>query len=272
MSDTASVTIGINGVEVGEFKPNMFSTPQVHHFTRNFVPESTLLELLIVGSRQEYEAKENNSFYNQDSAVYVRLENGKTLYKDPDTGKYSWDEFNRSKFYFNPYYFDSEFLWNLRLGYVPFGSSLTYQWPLNYEQTLFSPSTVVIDDNNSWPGSIEVPDIDPLINDYFAVNQTGEVVNLHLDSIIDLKTLKSGDLLEISNGRELLSIDVKLDEEAQFIYEDPVVTCRPLLHSDIKTINPNGVVHYSKGIGRNTQELITLTLYDKQIQFTGRRL
>ena len=272
MSDTASVSIGINGVLVGEYKPNMFSTPQTKLFTRNFVPEATLLQLLIVGSRQQYDAKENQSFFNQDSAVFVRLANGLRLYRDPDTQLYSWEENKRSKFYFNPHYFDSEFLWNLRVGYVPSGVSLTYQWPLDYEQQLFMPSTLTIDDSNSWSGSKDIVDIEPLVNDYFSVDNQGQVVNLHLDGIIELQTLKSGDLLEISNGSEVLSLDVKLDEETQFMYQDPVVTCRPVVHQDIKTINPNGTVHYAKGLGRHTQELITLTLYGKQVQFTVRRL
>jgi len=272
MSDTASIGVNINGLHVGDFKPNMFNKPDKYLFTRHFIPEATLLQLLIVGSRQTYSAKDNNSFFNQDSAVFVKLEDGRTLYKNPDNGLYSWHETKRSKFYFNPHYFDSEYLWNLRLGYVPTSINLTYQWPINYEQELFVPTTVNISNSSSWPGESEILDIPPLVNSYFTTNDTGKLVNLNLNAIIDLKTLKSGDLLEITNGREILRIDVKLDEETQFNYRDPVVTCRPVLHADIETINPNGVVHYAKGMRRKTQELITLTIYDKQVQFTGRRL
>ncbi len=271
-SDTSSVGISINGNSIGNHKPNMFEAPDKYYFTRYFLPQEKLLQLLIVGSRQTYDAKENKSIFNQDSAVFIKLENGNCLYQDPITGKYSWDPIKRSKFYFNPHYFDSEYLWNLRLGYVPTGIKLTYQWPKNYEQLLFIPSTVTLGNSVGWAGAKDVPDIDPLVIDPFIVYDSGETVDINLNAIIDLKELKSGDLLEFTNGNETISLVVNIDEETLFNYQDPVIITRPILHADIETINPNGIVHYAKGMRQNTQELINLTLYGKQIQFTGRRL
>ena len=270
-SDTASVQVYINGNLYGNFKPNMFDKPDKYLFTRHFVPEETIVQLFIVGSRQDYGAKDNASIFNQDTAVTIMLENGLTLFKDQETGRYSWDDTRRSRFYANPHYFDSEFLWNLTIGYAPTKTTLSYQWPLNYEQELFLPSVITVSDSNYWSGTRDVPDIEPMVNDPYDIYDHGEIVNLNLDAIIDLKTLKQGDHIEISNGSEKISFDVRLNEETQFIYENLVETCHPIVHQDILTVNPNGKVHYAKGLGRRQQELVTLTLYDKQIQFTIRR-
>jgi len=270
-SDTESVEIKVNGNSIGFYKPNMTLESSTYNFSKFFWPEEKLLQLLITGSRQEYSPKENEIYFNKNTITFVKLENGLYLYRHEDRVNYSWEENKRSRFYFNPKYFNSEYLWKLRTGYVPTKENLTYQWPKGYEQELFLPTTVIFQDSNYWYDKKSFSDVEPLKNDYFSLPEQGPEIILNLTHIIELD-LKNGDSLEISNGKDTINTTVNISEETSFNNLDFYETDRPLIHVEFNSINPNKLIHYSQGLLKGSKELIQLNLYGSDVQFNIRRI
>lgn len=267
-SDTTSVSINLNGKLLGYYKPNAGTK---YNFTKYLDLEDEVFDLLIAGSLQDYGVKINKSLFNDNTVTYIRLEDGRFLYLDNESGLYSWSTQYRSRFFYNPYYFDSKFLWESRLGYMPTGVQVTNQWPANIEQNLFLTTVKVFDNTFGWVGEQSITPVEPMTIDFFNNDTTGYSEDFGLSDLIKLPDLYDGDTLTISNGKENITITVSNCIPTQFTYASYTETERPIVHVPIQLVNPNELVHYAKGLEREVEEVINLSLYDNDIQFTIKR-
>lgn len=267
-SDTTSVSVNLNGKLLGYYKPNKGTTYQ---FTKYLDLDNNIFDLLISGSLQTYSVKIDKTLFNDLTVTYIRLDDGRFLYKDNETNLYSWSTTLRSRFYFNPYYFDSKFLWELRMNYVPTGIQVTNQWPPNLERDIFLNTVVSFDNSFGWTGEQSITEVSPMTIDFFNNDVTGYTVPFELSEIIELPDLYDGDVLTISNGKENINVTVSNCIPTQFTYDSYTETDRPIVHVPIQITNPNELVHYAKGLEREIEEVINLNLYNNDIQFTIKR-
>jgi hypothetical protein len=268
-SDTSYVEVAINDRYIGKFKPNYNASTGIGFTKRVNITDDLIFNLLLSGSLASYDPKTESAIFSDEGIVYINNTDGEFLSRNQETGKYFWSADQRSRFFFNPYYFDSEYLWKLKFGTMPTGVNCSCQWP-DLEQSLFLGLTYTTD--RTWPGEEVIQPIEPLSIDYYARDEGIFTRYLYLDYILDLPHVLDGDVIKISNGNDLLEVEVKNSGEPLFIYENSTVTDRPMVHVPIRCINPNELVHYTKGLEPATQEVISLTLNNKSIQFKIKRI
>lgn len=265
-SDTTSVAINLNGKLIGYFKPN---TGNLYQFDK-YLTIPSILELMVVGSRQSYSTKIDNSFFKDATVKYIQDSRGWFLVKNNLTGGYFWSTTERTRFFFNPEYFSSNILWNYTIGYVPAGKVVNDVWEESAANDLFLSQVYVTDE--SWGGEKIIADVDPIELLPFDNSTTGLLKTLGVDSFIDeLQDLVNGDVITINNGTETVEVTVgNITTDA--IYEVTNITTRPIGHVNIDIINPNKKIVYSKALVLDVEETINLELYSNNIQFTMKRI
>lgn len=258
-SNSASVSIKVNGIFIGNFKPTLGSTYSFNKYYE--VPD--ILDLIIVGSRQTYSRKINNSYFKESTIRYVKNTAGEFLCIDPDTEQYYWSTTSRNNFYFNPEYFSSKTLWEMTIGYMPTGKEALNI--LSNEQMFYNR---VYETTRNWPGQRPIQDVDPIEEDYFSNLTTGSTKEFKVDYFIDeLQGLNDDDEIEISNGIDTINVIVK-NIYTTATYPVSTVTTRPITHVEIDIVNPNKKCLYSKAQEIDEVEDINLTLYGNDINFT----
>lgn len=266
-SDSTSVSINLNHVFLGYFKPTAGST----YVFQKYYSIDSIFDLLVVGSRQSYDRKKEASYFKESTARYIRNTANKYLVRDLITNKYYWSSSERSRFFFNPEYFSSEVLWNLTVGYVPSGWVTIDLWNEQTAKDLFLTQTYVT--TNDWVGQQEIADVDPITVDYFGNSLTGEVLNISVDYFItELQDLKNGDLIEINNGNESITVVVQNSETTIANYNRNTKTYRPLVHVPIDFINPNIKYLYTTSLNVGESKNISLTLHGLDINFYIKRI
>lgn len=267
LSSVDRVATYINDSYIGEVRPNGWdkNTTQGYTFTKYLeLTNKLMFDLLVSGSAATYDRKINEAIFNDKALVYISSPSGKRLYKNPDTNKYSWSEVKRSRFFYNPYYFDSGFLWALRFGSLPTGIKCSNQWP-EIEKTIFLGSTFKY--NSEWSGEIDLPMIEPMTISYYNRDTTGYATELRIKELLDIPHVVDGDKIRFDNGKEELEVVVENSGEPIFLFNETTVMDRPIVHVPIQCSNPNKLYHYAKGLESGTQEIISLELNNKTIQF-----
>jgi len=261
-SSSTSISISLNKLFIGQFKSTAGST---YTFTK-YYQTPNIFDLIVVGSRQNYTNKINDAYFKESTSRYVKNTAGLYLNIDPDTKLYFWNANSRTKFYFNPEYFSSKFLWELTIGYIPTGKIVL---DLFSDTTLFS--NKVYETTENWPGSKAIADVNPITIDYYSTSTTGIAKNYSVDYFInELQDLKNGDIIDITNGIDSLSITVS-NIYTKAIYQQTNTTTRPIIHVPIDIINPNKKYVYSKDLVIGTNETTNLVLHNNIIQFTIER-
>lgn len=266
-SDTKEVKIHINSKLIGAFRPNGLALSDTNGqvYTRYLdLKDEDIFNLVVSGSRATYGTKIEESIFNDRSIIYVKNNSGKMLFRDPDTDKYSWEEDKRSRFFFNPYYFDSKNLWNLKLGYVPTGIICQDQWP-DLEYSLFT--SLYYTTNLDWQGSVDIQPVEPMTVSYYNRATTGYASSFRIDRHLDIPHVVDGDHVLITNGKESLEFDVSNSGETIVSYPTVTITNRPIIHVPLQFINPNELYHFAKPLDRGTQEVIHKVINDIDIQF-----
>ena len=257
---TANLAVYVNGTFIKYVAPNMLKTGTGSlSYSKHFEPAIDFLDTLHSGTVITYADQGiDKAIFNDNTYIHVKNSEGKYLYRTPGTiDYYEWSLTNKSKFFFNPYFWDSEYLWKKTVGYVPSGINLTNQWPTDYEIAFFSKRTFTVTD--TWVGSQQLNTVEPSSIDYFLDNVSGQNVTFQLSHLIELD-LVPGDKVLLTNGVE----------RKEFIYQ-PVgnsiikidgVTMpgtlnypsktRPVEHLEILTINPNRKILFSKSLANGS--------------------
>ena len=265
-SSSTSVAINLNGVFVGYFKPNLGSTYTFIKYTAAF----SILDLMVVGTRQEYDKATSKSFFKDSVVKYIQNSFGDFLVRDNELNTYSWSSTARTRFFFNPEYFNSKVLWNYIVGYVPTGKIVTKVWSDYEALTLFTNQIYITDE--TWTGDKAIPDVEPLAFLPFSNETMGIARDIVVDSFIEeLQGLKDGDIITIDNGTETIEVTVE-NCYTNALYNPATETTRPLVHVPIDIINPNKKYLYTKGLDVGDEETINLELHGNNIQFNIKRI
>lgn len=265
-SSSTSVSINLNGVNLGYFAPTVGT---LHSFTK-YTAEFSILELMVVGTRQEYSKAIEASFFKDSTVKYIKNTAGRFLVKNNETGKYYWSSTARTRFFFNPEYFNSKECWEFVVGYIPSGKILNDVWEEAEAKSLFLDQIYLT--SESWVGEKTIEDVDPLIISPFSNSLTGTAKEFVVDTFIDvLQDLEDGDKIVIDNGSEKIELVVE-NSYTKAVYETVNVTDRPINHVDIDIVNPNKKLVYSKALAIGTQEDIEIVLYDNNIAFSIERI
>lgn len=262
-TNSTSVSISLNKLFIGQFKKTIGST---YTFSKHYqIPD--IFSLIVVGSRQNYTNKINNAYFKESTSRYIKNTAGLYLNIDPDTKQYFWNANSRTKFYFNPEYFSSKFLWELTIGYMPIGTTVL---DLFSDTSLFS--NKVYETTEFWPGSKDIADVNPVTVDYFSLATIGVSKSFSVDYFInELQDLKDGDIIDITNGNDSLSIVVN-NIYTKATYQAINTTTRPIIHVPIDIVNPNKKYVYSKDLAIGTSENINIQLHGNNIDFSIARI
>ncbi len=265
-SSSTSVTINLNGKFIGYFKPNIGS---LYTFVK-YTPAFSILDLMVVGSRHNYSKGISDSFFKDSTTKYIQSATGSFLVRDIQNNTYHWSDTSRTRFFFNPEYFNSKILWNYVVGYIPTGKTMVNIWSDSEALELFTNQVYVTDE--FWTGDKTILDVEPLTILPFTMATMGIAKNVVVDSFIyELQNLKNGDKITIDNGSETIELIVENCYTNAF-YNPATETTRPLVHVPIDIINPNKKYLYSKGLDIGGEETINLELHDNIIQFNIKRI
>ncbi len=267
-SDTSTVSINVNGIFRGYFKPTRGSSYSFSKYT--YMPYS-LLEYIVVGSRQIYSRALSKSIFKDTLIKYIRNSStGNFLSRNNETGNYYWHPVERTNFYFNPFYFRSSYLWQITIGYIPSKELTTDIFSYDAIVSLVTPKIIDLD-TAEWQGELEIPDIPPLAYEPYKEQTTGILVTRNVDYFIEeLQDLKNGDLVSISNGKQKIEVTVE-NCSTSATYPAVTTTDRPIAHVPIEIINPNKKIVYSKSLAPGDQRAVDITLYDNEIHFLVQR-
>lgn len=263
-SSSTSVSIGLNNVTVGTYKPTL---GRLYSFQKYNSLQASILELMVVGSRQNYDRYLEAAIFKDSMIKYIKDVSGRFLVLDNTTGQYYWSYTDRTRFFFNPKYFSSEVLWNKTVGYIPTGEQGLDIWDSTTANNLFLAQNYIVELDETWSGSKVIEDVDPVTVNSFNNDTEGLLTDYYVSEFIeDLQDLKDGDVITIDNGIDRLSITVEnCWTEASYPLDN--VTDRPIMHVPIDIVNPNKRVNYSKTMEMASQETISMTLYSNNIQF-----
>ncbi len=265
-SSSTSVAVNLNGHLIGYFKPTAGITHAFTKYTREF----SILELMVVGTRQEYTKNIEASFFKDSTVKYIKNSWGAFLTKNNETNKYYWSNTSRTRFFFNPEYFNMKVCWEFVIGYIPQGKVTNTIWTEEAAKELFLNQIYLTEE--SWPGEKSIEDVEPLIVNHFDILTSGNSNDFVVDTFIEqLQDLVDGDEIVIDNGIEKLEITVS-NTYTKALYDTINVTTRPLIHVPIDIVNPNKKILYSKGIDVGVEETINLELHGNNIQFNIQRI
>jgi len=160
--------------------------------------QSSILELMVVGSRQTYDRQMSLALFKSSMARFIKDISGRYLLLDALTGEYSWSLTSRSTFFFNPYYFSSDILWNKTIGYVPEKFLNKDIWDYNTASQLFLTQEYVVDLDETWSGSKQILDVEPITPKPFDNYTVGIEKSYSFDHYIEeLQDLSNGDVITL---------------------------------------------------------------------------
>ncbi len=200
-----NIAVYINGTFSKFVNPNLLRKGTgSYSYSKNFLPGFNVLENLHSGSVITYSDKRlENLIFNDLTYIRVKNSDGKYLHRDPVVNdSYEWSDTEKTKFFFNPHFWDCNYLWQKITGQIPTGVELTNQWPIDTAISYFSKRTLTVSD--SWAGWQTINTIEPSNIDYFTNNGSGTSVTYELSHLIDLGA-NTGDEVLLINGKERLS-------------------------------------------------------------------
>lgn len=200
-----NIAVYINGTFSKFVNPNLLRKGTgSYSYPKNFLHGFNVLENLHSGSIITYSDKRLENLIFND-LTYIRVKNGagKYLHRNPTViDSYEWSDTEKTKFFFNPHFWDCNHLWQKITGQIPTGVELTNQWPIDTAISYFSKRTLTVSD--SWVGWQTINTIEPSNIDYFTNNGSGTSVTYELSHLIDLGA-NTGDEVLLINGKERLS-------------------------------------------------------------------
>jgi len=237
-SDSANVAIYINDKLQEIVSPNVGSGDSFDIY-KNKLTDDEILNLIYSGSQQNYSIDIDKLIFGEGNTIYVKNTAGNYLYTDT-SGNTIWSNTNKSRFFFNPYYFDSDYLWKKVFKQKPNSVTTSGLWDFNTEIALFNRLTVTVD-------TVNLPSlVEPKIFNYF--DQTSLIDTIKINSYIFIKA-EQGDKVKLKTDKEELDfIYSPITTTARMIVPDIDGTSidRPMIHIPLKTINPNSESLYSK--------------------------
>ena len=246
-SDSFNVAIYVNDKLQEIVSPNIGTEGHAFDIFKNRLTDTEIVNLIYSGSKQLYSLDVERLIFGQANTIYIKNTTGKYLYTN-SSGITSWSNTDKSKFFFNPYYFDSEYLWKKVFKQKPDNVTTSGLWDLDSEISLFNRLTITVDLNT-------IPTlVGPKVFNYF--EQTGLTESLFIDKIISIKAV-NGDKIKLKTDKEVLEfIYLPVTDTAQMIVPniDGTTISRPLIHIPIRTINPNSESLYTKilNVGLNS--------------------
>ena len=266
-SDTSSFIIRVNGISIGEFKPTVGTK---YKFEKIVALPEEIWRLLIAGTNISYNKEINSIFYAESNIKYIKDGSGNYLAINPETNGYYWTTDIKTRFYFNPYYFSSSYLWTKLIGYVPTGVYLNNIWSEDEARDTFTQIEFL--STEIWQGERFFDTLPPVEISYFQEDQLGYSSFIEVGSFIyELQDLNNGDYITIDNGKETINFIVE-NCTTSALYEEETTTDRPIVHVPIQFINPNKEVLYAKTLESGAEETVAISLYDNDIKFTVKRL
>ena len=265
-SDSTSVAVNLNNNLVGYYKPTVGS---LNTFT-SYLNIPNILDLMVVGSRQIYDAKKESTFFKVSTVRYISNHNGQFLVKNNNTGLYFWSYEERTSFFFNPEYFSSNLLWEITIGYVPTGVIVNDLWDEATANDLFLSKVYTCEE--FWIGEKQIDDVEPMAIDYFNNNTEGISKEVAVDFFIEeLQQLVNGDILSFNNGSETLEVEVK-NVYTSATYPAATETTRPIVHVPVDIVNPNKKYVYSKALAIGVSETVNIVIEGNSLQFDIARI
>ena len=201
----ANIAIYINGVFTKFVAPNLLvKGTGAFSFTKKFLAQANKIELMHSGTIKNYDdIRLDRLLFSSANYIYIKNGDGNYLYRNPAVlDEYEWHATSRTKFFFNPHFWDCDYLWKTQIGYLPTSVTLTNQWPINDAITFFSKRTLTVTD--TWVGWQSINTIEPENLSYFTNHLTGTDTTYELSHLIDLGA-SSGDEVLLTNGKDRLS-------------------------------------------------------------------
>ena len=200
-----NVAIYINGTFSKFVNPNLLRKGVgAFSYSKNFLHNFNVLENLHSGTIIEYSDQRLDSLiFNELTYIHVKNGDGNYLHRNPaNENEYEWHANDKTKFFFNPYFWDCRHLWEKITGYVPTNVTNTNQWPNDLAIAYFSKRTLTITD--TWVGWQTINTIDPITIDRFTNQGSGTSITYELSHLIDLGAT-DGDEILLINGKQRLS-------------------------------------------------------------------
>ncbi len=206
-SDTlqSNVAIYLNGTFSKFVNPNLLRKGTgTFSYSKNFLHGFNVLENLHSGTAFTYtDTRVDSLIFNELNYIYVKNGDGNYLHRSPSVADdYEWHATERTKFFFNPYFWDCAHLWEKTTGYIPTNVVNTDQWPNDLAITFFSKRTLTVTD--TWVGWQAINTIEPSSINRFTNNGSGTSVTYELTHNIDLGAT-DGDEVLLINGKQRLS-------------------------------------------------------------------
>lgn len=201
----SNIAVYINGTFSKFVNPNLLRKGTgTFSYSKNFLHGFNVLENLHSGTKVTYtDTKIDSLIFNESTYIYVINGGGNYLHRNPaNEDEYEWHATLRTKFFFNPYFWDCEHLWEKTTGHIPNGVTNTKQWPIETAITYFSKRTLVVAD--VWAGWQGINTVEPSEINRFTNNGTGDSITYELTHNIDLGAT-SGDEVLLINGKQRLS-------------------------------------------------------------------
>ena len=201
----SNVAVYLNGTFSKFVNPNLLRKGVgTYSYPKNFLHSFNVLENLHSGTIIEYSDKRIESLiFNDLTYIYVKNGDGNYLHRNPDNiNEYEWHATLRTRFFFNPYFWDCKHLWEKTTGYVPTNVVNTQQWPTDFAISYFSKRTLTVTD--TWVGWQVINTIEPIEVDRFTNNGSGTSITYELSHLIDLGAA-DGDEVLLINGKQRLS-------------------------------------------------------------------
>lgn len=258
-SDSYNVAIYVNNKLQEIVSPNVDTEGYAFDIFSMKLSDTEIVNLIYSGSKQKYTLDVEKLIYSKSNTVYVKNLDGDYLYTDT-LGNTYWSSQDKSRFFFNPYYFDSSYLWEKVFKKKPDNITTSGLWDLQSEIALFNKLTITVD-------SVAIPSIvQPKIFSYF--EQTGLTKRIYINKFLSLKA-KHGDKIKLKTDKESLEfIYSPITNTAQMIIPDidGISVSRPLISIPVKTINPNSELLYSKILNKGLNSF-TLSITEQEVTF-----
>jgi len=242
-SDSTNVAIYVNSNLQEIASPNVSYTDKILFTTnKKQLSDQEVLDLIYSGTLQDYTLELNRVIFGPTNKVFIkRQSDDKFLYLSPEK-ILSWEETFKSRFFFNPYYFDSDYLWKKLFKQRPDNVNTTSLWNVLEEQRLFNRSEIVLNVS-------ELPNlVEPTNMDYFSGNSP---TSISLSHVIELKA-SIGDTIDLKTDKDTLSFTYNPTPGSRMIVPNiSGTTCtRPWIHIPLRVLDPNKEILYTKILNR----------------------
>jgi len=256
-SNSTNIAIYINNKLQEIVSPNKATLGLEFTIYKQKLDTKNILDILYSGTIISYSNAINKVIFSDSNVVYVKSSLGKFLNLDINNIPY-WSSTTKSKFFFNPYYFDSGYLWQKIFSTGIFDSSkVSGLWNLPDEIDLFNRRTLNV--------STEIipVKIKPFRFNYF--DHTSFTTQITIDKVLEIKA-NTGDIVSLKTDKDRIEFTYEpISASAMIVPDIDGTTCsRPWIHIPLRFIDPNSESLYTKILNKGTNNFdIKVTVEDK---------